>query len=64
LDRSADGIEDAFEGQLRIGITAAGRVGEMIARAREESARRAQAASEQQARELASRFEAEKQLAR
>lgn len=40
------------------------RVGEMIARAREESARRAQAASEQHARELASRFEAEKQLAR
>lgn len=60
----SDGIEDAFAGQLRIAITAAGRAGEMIARAREESARRAQAASEQQARELASRFETDKQLAR
>ena len=60
----SDGIEEAIEGQIRVAITAASRVGEMIARAREESARRAQAASEREARELASRFEAEKQAAR
>ncbi|MDR7184622.1 hypothetical protein J2X85_001645 [Microbacterium trichothecenolyticum] len=60
----SDGIAEAIEGQLRVAITAAGRVGELIARAREESARRAQAASEQDARELASRFDAEKAAAR
>lgn len=60
----SDGIEEAIEGQVRIAITAAGRVGEMIARAREEAARRAAAASDREARELTSRFEAEKQTAR
>ena len=60
----SDGIEEAFEGQLRIAVTAAGRVGEALARAREEAARRAQAQSEQAARELSSRFEAEKRAAR
>lgn len=60
----SDGISEAFEGQLRVAMTAAGRVGEIIARQREESARRAQAESQQQARELASRLEAERQSAR
>lgn len=60
----SDGIEEAIEGQVRVAITAAGRVGEMIVRAREEAARRAQAASDQEARELTSRFEAERQTAR
>ena len=60
----SDGIEEAFDGQLRIAVTAAGRVGEALARAREEAARRAQAQSEQAARELSSRFEAEKRAAR
>ena len=60
----SDGIEEAFDGQLRIAVTAAGRVGEAFARAREEAARRAQAQSEQAARELSSRFEAEKRAAR
>ncbi len=60
----SDGIEEAFEGQLRIAVTAAGRVGEAFARGREEAARRAQAQSEQAARELSSRFEAEKRAAR
>lgn len=60
----SDGIAEAIEGQVRVAITAAGRMGELIARAREEAARRAQAASEQDARELASRFEAEKATAR
>ncbi len=60
----SDGISEAFEGQLRVAVTAAGRVGEIIARQREEAARRAQAESQQQARELASRFAAERQSAR
>jgi hypothetical protein len=59
----SDGIEEAFEGQLRVLVTAAGRVGETFARAREQAMRQAQAASEQQARELASRFEAERRSA-
>ncbi|MFX7793128.1 hypothetical protein ABTK00_22065, partial [Acinetobacter baumannii] len=58
------GIEEAFDGQLRIAVTAAGRIGEALARAREDAARRAQAQSEQEARELSSRFEAEKRAAR
>ncbi|ANG86345.1 hypothetical protein [Microbacterium aurantiacum] len=60
----SDGISEAFEGQLRVAVTAAGRVGEIIARHREEAARRAQAESQQQARELTSRFQAERQAAR
>jgi hypothetical protein len=60
----SDGIEEAFEGQLRIAVTAAGRIGEALARAREDAARRAQAQSEREARELSSRFEAEKRAAR
>ncbi|MFV7866748.1 hypothetical protein, partial [Enterococcus faecium] len=59
-----DGIEEAFDGQLRIAVTAAGRIGEALARAREDAARRAQAQSEQEARELSSRFEAEKRAVR
>ncbi|MBB3159537.1 hypothetical protein FHS07_003272 [Microbacterium proteolyticum] len=60
----SDGIEEAFDGQLRIAVTAAGRIGEALARAREDGARRAQAQSEQEGRELSSRFEAEKRAAR
>ncbi|MFF7684501.1 hypothetical protein ACFZA2_17255 [Microbacterium sp. NPDC007973] len=60
----SDGISEAFEGQLRVAVTAAGRVGEIIARQREEAARRAQAESIQQARELASRMQAERQSTR
>lgn len=60
----SDGIFEAFEGQLRVAVTAAGRVGEIVARQREEAARRAQAASQQEARELMSRMNAERQSAR
>lgn len=62
IDES-DGIDEALEGQIRVLITAAGRMGEMFARARENAARRAQAASEQETRELSSRFEAERKAA-
>jgi len=60
----SDGIEEAFEGQLRVMVTAAGQIGERIARAREEAQRRVQAASEQEARELAGRLAAEQRAAR
>lgn len=59
-----DGVEEAFEGQLRVLLTAAGQVGERLARAREESLRRAQADSEREAWELRSRFDAEHRTAR
>jgi len=64
MAEDSDGIEEAFEGQVRVLLTAAGQVGERIARAREDALRRAQAQSEQQARELRSRFEAEHRTAR
>jgi hypothetical protein len=64
MAEESDGIEEAFEGQLRVLVTAAGQVGERIARMREEALRRAQARSEQQAREMQSRFEAERRAAR
>lgn len=64
MSESTDGIEEAFEGQLRVLVTAAGQVGERLARQREETQRNAQARSEQEARELASRIEAERLAAR
>lgn len=64
MAEETDGIEEAFEGQIRVLVTAAGQVGERIARAREEALRNAQAHSEQEARELRSRLEAEHRAAR
>ncbi|MET4224600.1 hypothetical protein [Oerskovia enterophila] len=60
----SDGIEEAFEGQLRVALTAAGQIGERYARAREEALRRAQAQSEQAARELQARIAAERGASR
>lgn len=60
----SDGIEEAFEGQLRVALTAAGQIGERFARAREEALRRAQAQSEQEARELQARIAAERAASR
>lgn len=59
-----DGVDEAFEGVLRIGLTAGGRVAEVIARAREQAAREAQATSQQQGRELGARLDAERSAAR
>jgi hypothetical protein len=50
-----DGIEEAFEGQVRVLVTATGQIGERLARAREQALRRAQGQSEQEAREMQSR---------
>lgn len=64
MAEESDGIEEAFEGQLRVLVTAARQIAERMARAREDALRRAQAASEQEARELQSRFAAEQRAAR
>lgn len=60
----SDGIDEALEGMSRVGLTVAGRLGEQLARAREQELRRAQASEEQQARELQARFDAERAAAR
>lgn len=59
-----DGIEEAFDGALRTSIAVASRVAERLMRMREEAARRAEAASVQQAREYQARLEAERAVAR
>lgn len=64
MAEETDGIEEALEGQLRVLLTAAGQVGERLARAREDALRRAQARSEQEFRELESRIAAERHAAR
>lgn len=60
----SDGIEEAFEGALRTSLAVAGRLGEQLARMREEALRRAEARSLQEARELQARFDAERTAAR
>lgn len=60
----SDGLDEVVETMLRTGLTAAGRIGEELARAREQRVRVAQAAEEQQGRELMARLEAERAAAR
>jgi colicin import membrane protein len=60
----SDGIEEAIEGISRVGLTVAGRLGEQLAREREQELRRTQTAEEQQARELQARYDAERAAAR
>jgi len=60
----SDGIEEAIEAMSRVGLTVAGRLGEQLARTREQELCRAQAAEEQQARELQARYDAERAAAR
>lgn len=57
-------VEGELEGVLRTLVASAGRIGESIARAREEAARRAEAESTQRARELQAQYEQECVLAR
>jgi hypothetical protein len=59
-----DGIDEAFEAALRVAVTVAGRMAEHAARAREQAARDTHAASQQEARELQARLEAERSAAR
>ncbi|ROP44670.1 hypothetical protein [Pseudokineococcus lusitanus] len=60
----SDGIEDAFEGQLRMGLLIAGRVAEELARQREQAARTAEQQSAQAVRDLQERATAERTTAR
>lgn len=64
MSMETDGVEEVFEGHLRVLLTAAGQMGERLARAREEALRRAQADSEREAREVRSRYDAEHRVAR
>lgn len=64
MAEETDGIEEAFEGQLRVLVTATSQIAERIAREREQALRQAEARSQQEARELQSRMEAERRAAR
>lgn len=57
-------VEAELDGVMRTLIAAAGRMGENIARMREEAARRAEAQSAQRAREVQVQFEQERAMAR
>ncbi len=59
-----DGIDEALQGVTQMAMTAAARMGEQLARMREQQARKAQAGSEQAAREYGARFTAERDAAR
>ncbi|PFG45116.1 hypothetical protein ATJ97_0037 [Georgenia soli] len=64
MAEESDGIEEALTGSVRVAVTIGARVGEMLARAREERLRRAEAAEEQHAREFTARLQAEQSAAR
>lgn len=60
----SDDIEGAIEGTLRTMVAAAGRMGERLARIREDAARRAEAQDAQRAREYQAQLEQERATAR
>jgi len=60
----ADGMEDAVDGAMRTGLMVASRIGEQLARMREQEQRNIAAAEEQRARELQERFDAQRAAAR
>lgn len=60
----SDGIEEAFEGALRTSLAVAGRLGEQLARMREEALRGAEARNLREARERQDRFDASRAAAR
>lgn len=60
----SDGMDDVLDGTLRVALTAAGRLAEIAAREQEQSARAAQGASENEARQLQARLDAERSAAR
>lgn len=63
MTNESGGLTEAFDGQIRIAVAAALRIGEALARARQIAARHARVKGEQ-AHDLSSRFEAEKRAAR
>jgi hypothetical protein len=60
----ADGMDDAVDGAMRTGLMVASRIGEQLARMREEDQRNIAAAEEHRARELQERFDAQRAAAR
>jgi hypothetical protein len=60
----ADGMEDAVDGAMRTGLMVASRIGEQLARMREQEQRTIAAAEEHRARELQERFDAQRAGAR
>jgi hypothetical protein len=60
----ADGMEDAVDGAMRTGLMVAARIGEQLARMREQEQRTIAAAEEQRTRELQERFDAQRAAAR
>jgi hypothetical protein len=60
----ADGMEDAVDGAMGTGLMVAARIGEQLARMREQEQRTIAAAEEQRARELQERFDAQRAAAR
>jgi len=63
MSEESDGVSEEFEGHLRVLMTAASQGAEQIARARQESMRRAEAEGERSAREMQSRLDAERSAA-
>jgi hypothetical protein len=60
----ADGMEDAVDGAMRTGLMVASRIGEQLARMREEEQRNIATAEEHRARQLQERFDAQRAAAR
>lgn len=59
-----DGVDELIEGGMRLAVTSAARVGETLARLRQQLQERSAAESEQSAREMATRIQAEMSAAR
>ncbi len=64
MAEQSDGMDDVLDGTLRVALTAAGRLAEIAAREQEQSARAAQGAGENEARQLQARLDAERSAAR
>lgn len=64
MPEGTDGVGETFDDSLRIALTVASQFGERIARVREQLARQREAGANQEARELSTRFEAERGVAR
>ncbi|TNB67267.1 hypothetical protein FHJ30_21100 [Arthrobacter sp. BB-1] len=60
----ADGMDEAVDGAMRTGLMVAARIGEQLARMREEEQRNIAAAEEHRARQLQERFDAQRAAAR
>ena len=64
MGEGTDGVGETFDDSLRIALTIASQFRERIARLREQLTRKREASATQEARELESRFEAERGAAR